>query len=330
MKVSLGARIAGTGTYVPAEVLDNDFFASYLDTSAEWIIPRTGIRTRHRAAKDETTASMAREAAVKAIDNAGLSPSDIDHIIFCSVSADYPLPAAANVLQDMLGINGVPAWDLHAACSGLVYGMVVGGSLITAGNYNNVLVIGSETLTRFTDYQDRGTCILFGDAAAAVVLQPCADPTRGVLYHELGADGSAAKHIWIPAGGSAEPASAKTVNERLHFMRMKGRELYKCAVTKMEEIIDRAIERSGFRADELKLIIPHQSNFRIIESTRMRLGLPENKVAVNIDRYGNTSAASIGLALDEARRSGLLREGDLVMLVGVGAGITWGVIVMRM
>ncbi len=326
----LGAIIAGTGSYAPREVLDNDYFASYLDTSAEWIIPRTGIRTRHRVAEGETTAMMAKIATENALENAGMSASELDHLIVGTVTADRPLPSAACVLQDLLGLSGMPAWDLQAACSGLVYGMVMAGTLIQCGLYRNILVVGAEALTRITDPEDRNTAVLFGDAASAVIMQPSPDPSRGILHSHLGSDGSKYDYVWIPGGGSAEPASEKTVNERLHYMKMRGRELFKFAVHTMQASIDRALEESGLQPDDLKLIIPHQSNLRIIESCRTRLGLPREKMAVNVDRFGNTSTASIGLSLDEAWRDGTLNKGDLVMLVAVGGGITWGAVILRL
>ncbi|MCP4590724.1 MAG: ketoacyl-ACP synthase III [bacterium] len=330
MTQRLGATIAGTGAYVPSEVLDNEFFASYLDTTPEWIVPRTGIQTRHRAAPDETVATMGKIATERALEDAGMSAEELDHIIVCSVTSDQPLPAAACVMQDLLGINGIPAWDLRAACSGLVYGTVMAGTLIQSGVCKNVLVVGVETLTRITDYEDRNTAILFGDGAGAVIYTQTTDPERGILYNELGCDGSRAKLVWIPGGGGAEPASQKTINEKLHFMKMRGRELFKFAVSRMQTSIDLALEHSGFKADDLKLIIPHQSNMRIIESCRRRLGLPREKIVVNVDRFGNTSAASIGLGLDEARRSGRLTEGDLVMFLAVGSGMTWGATIIRL
>lgn len=326
----LGAIIAGTGSYTPPDILDNDYFTSYLDTSAEWIVQRTGIQTRHRVGEDETTVTMAKAASERALESAGMTASEIDHIIVGTVTADRPLPSAACMLQDSLGIKNIPAWDLQAACSGLVYGMVMAGSLIHSGQYKNILVVGAETLTRITDYEDRNTAVLFGDAAAAVIMKPSPDPTRGILHNHLGSDGSKYDYVWIPAGGSAEPASQMTVNERLHYMKMRGRELFKFAVHTMQASIDRALEESGFKPDDLKLIIPHQSNLRIIESCRTRLGLPKEKMAVNVDRFGNTSTASIGLSLDEAWRDGTLSEGDLVMLVAVGGGITWGAMIMRL
>jgi len=326
----LGAVIAGTGSYAPPEVLDNDYFASYLDTSADWIVPRTGILTRHRVGKDETTATMAKAATERALENAGMTASELDHIIVGTVTADRPLPSAACILQNLLGLEGIPAWDLQAACSGFVYGVVMAGSLIQSGLYKNILVIGAETLTRITDYEDRNTAVLFGDAASAVIMRPSPDASRGILHSHLGSDGSKYDYVWIPGGGSAEPASQMTVNERLHYMKMRGRELFKFAVQTMQKSIDRALEESGLKADDLKLIIPHQSNLRIIESCRTRLGLPPEKMAVNVDRFGNTSTASIGLSLDEAWRDGTLKKGDLVMLVAVGGGITWGATIIRL
>ncbi|MCK4659241.1 MAG: ketoacyl-ACP synthase III [Phycisphaerae bacterium] len=326
----LEAIIAGTGSYAPPEVMDNDYFASYLDTSAEWIVPRTGILTRHRVGKDETTATMAKAATERALKDAGMDVSELDHIIVGTVTADRPLPSAACILQNLLGISEIPAWDLQAACSGLIYGMVMAGSLIQSGLYKNILVIGAETLTRITDYEDRNTAVLFGDAAGAVIMQPSTDPSRCILHHHIGSDGSKYDYVWIPGGGSAEPASQKTVNERLHYMKMRGRELFKFAVGRMEASIDRALEETGIKADDLKLIIPHQSNFRIIESCRKRLKLPREKMLINVDRYGNTSTASIGLGLDEARRTGRLNQGDLVMLLAVGGGMTWGAMIIRL
>lgn len=330
MGIACPVIVRGTGSFVPEGVMSNADFASYLDTSDEWIAQRTGIKTRHRAGKGESTVTIAAEASRLAIENAGLQPGDIDLIVLCTATPEFPIPSTSCVLQNALGIRDVPAFDISAACSGLIYGMIVAGSMIVAGGYKNVLVVGVEVLTRYVDYQDRTTCILFGDGAGAVVLSPSPDPERGFLYTHLGADGRLWDCIWVPAGGTRDPADQRTVNERLHFIRMRGREIYKAAVVKMQSLIDDALVATGLTADDLKLILPHQSNLRIIESFRTRLGLPKEKVAVNIDRYGNTSAASIGLALDESRRNGLVREGDLIMMVAFGAGVTWGTIIARL
>ncbi len=330
MKAIYPVIIRGVGSYVPDEVVDNDFFSSYLDTSDEWITKRSGIHTRRRVAAGEATSTMAVEAGRRAIKDAGLSPSDINMVIVCTSTPDYQIPNTAGLVQHALGIENIPAFDLAATCSGLIYGITVASGMLTAGGFDNILVIGAETLTRFTDYDDRTTCILFGDGAGALVMSRSEDSSRGVLYKDIGADGAHLKCFWVPAGGSLEPTTERTANERLHYMRMRGRELFKIAVTKMESLVDLALQSTELGADDLALVIPHQSNYRIIESVRTRLRLPKEKVAVNIDRYGNTSSASIGLALDEARHNGSLNEGDLVLMVAFGAGVTWGTLIMRL
>ncbi len=322
--------IYGTGSYVPQEVLTNEHFASYLDTNDEWIVSRTGIRERRRAAPDEYTSTMSIRAARSALDDAGLTVSDIDLIIVATATPDSPLPSAAAAVQAGLGAKNIPCFDISAACAGFVYGSTVASGFLASGIYQRVLVIGAETLTRLADPQDRSMIVLFGDAAGAAILGPSKNEDQGILYSELGCDGTKADLIWTPAGGSRLPASETTVAERLHFMRMRGREVYKFAVTKMQELIDRALTSTGLSPDDLKLIIPHQSNLRIIESVRERLGLPREKVSVSIDRYGNTSAASVIMSLDEGRRDGTLQAGDLVMLIAIGAGLTWGTMVVRL
>lgn len=324
--------IRGTGAIVPDHVLDNDFFASYLDTSNEWILPRTGIRERRKAAEGQSTLDLALEASKRALDDAGMEASELDLIVVCTATPETPLPSTACWLQAELGIgglNGPPAFDLSAACSGFVYGMVVVGHMIQSGPYRNVLLVGAETLTRITDYQDRATCILFGDGAGAVILSKTDDADKGIIYHTMGADGTRAKCIWIPAGGAREPSSHRTVDERLHYMRIKGREIYKFAVLKMESLVMNALEATGTKTEDLRMVIPHQSNRRIIESARVRIDLPAEKMAVNIDRFGNTSSASVAMALDEARRDGRVKSGDLVLFVAFGAGLTWAVTMMR-
>jgi 3-oxoacyl-[acyl-carrier-protein] synthase III len=330
MKVEIPVVIKGTGSFVPEATLDNEYFTKYLDTSDEWITQRTGIKTRHKAGENETTVTVAAEACRKAIDDAGMTGDDIDLIIVCTATPEVPVPSTACILQNELGMSQIPAFDLSAACSGLIYGMFVGSNLIKSGAFKNVLLVGVELLTRVTDYEDRTTCILFGDGAGAMVLTPSPDPERGFVYADLGAEGSKWDYIWTPAGGTREPASQRTVNERLHFLRMRGRDVYKVAIVKMQAMIDEALTSTGLTADDLAMVIPHQSNRRIIESVRTRLGLPADKVAVNIDQYGNTSAASVGLALDAARHDGHLKEGDLVLMVAFGAGLTWGTLIARL
>ncbi|MFQ5490415.1 MAG: beta-ketoacyl-ACP synthase III [Phycisphaerae bacterium] len=325
--------IRGTGATVPDDVLDNDYFASYLDTSNEWILPRTGIRERRKAAEGQSTLDLALEASKRALDDAGMEANEIDLIIVCTASPETPLPSTACWLQAELGIGGPegpPAFDLAAACSGFVYGMIVAGHMIESGVYRNVLLVGAETLTRITDYQDRASCILFGDGAGAAVLSKSDAPDKGIIHHTMGADGERAKCIWIPAGGAREPSSIRTVNERLHYMRIKGREIYKFAVLKMESLVAEALEVTGTKVEDLRLVIPHQSNRRIIESARERVHLPPEKMAINIDRFGNTSSASVAMALDEARRDGRIKSGDLVLFVAFGAGLTWASAMLRM
>jgi len=330
MSQLLPVMIRGTGAYVPAEVLTNQHFINYLDTSDEWIVTRTGIRERRRAAPNESTSTMAVEAARRALDNAGMTPDQIDIVICATATPDCHFPATASFIQAALGMGNKPGFDVEAACAGFIYAMTIGSAMLGAGMYARVLVIGAETLTRFANPQDRTTCILLGDAAGAAVLIRAENPGQGILHWRLGCDGTKAQYIWVPAGGSRMPASTMTVNEQLHYMHMRGREVFKFAVLKMEELIDEMIREAGIAPDELRFVIPHQSNLRIIDAVRERLGLPHEKIAVNIDRFGNTSAASILLSLDEARRTGQVRAGDLVMFIAIGAGLTWGVMLMRM
>jgi 3-oxoacyl-[acyl-carrier-protein] synthase-3 len=316
--------------YVPDEVLDNQHFINYLDTTDEWIRTRSGILERRRVAPNESTSTMAAEAAKRALEAAGLAPTDLGLIVCATATGDCQFPATATFVQHALGADGVPAFDVNAACAGFLYGLCVGASMLSAQACKYALVIGAETLTRFVDPEDRATIVLFGDAAGAAILGPAENPDQSILYCDMGTDGSRAELIWVPAGGSRLPASQMTVAERLHFMRMKGREVYKFAVTKLQELIDNALTVTGLKPEDLKLVIPHQSNLRIIESARERLGLPPEKVAINIDRYGNTSAASVIMGLDECIRDGTLQRGDIVLMVGIGAGLTWGTAVVRL
>jgi 3-oxoacyl-[acyl-carrier-protein] synthase-3 len=322
--------IRGSGSYVPERVVDNQHFVDYLDTTEEWITTRTGIRERHWASPEQATSDLAAEAARRAIEDAGLEPSDIDTIICATATGDHAFPATACFVQAKLGINNIPAFDIGAACAGFLYATTVAASLLATGAAKNLVVIGAETLSRYGDPEDRSTVILFGDGAGAVVLSRSDDPERGVLHHEWGVDATKVKHIWAPAGGSRLFASETTVAERLHYLHMKGREVFKFAVLKMQTLIDRSLEKLSLTPDDLKLVIPHQSNMRIIQSMQQRMGLPDEKITLNIDRFGNTSAASIPLALDAALRDGTLKRGDLVLLIAIGAGLTYGNLVMRL
>lgn len=323
-------RFAGTGSYLPKEVLGNDFFEKILDTSDEWITTRTGIRERRRAGKDENTATMSSEAGRKAIADAGMSPEDIDLIILATATPDHPFPSTATFVQHAIGCCNAAAFDVGAACSGFLHACWIAAGQIQAGMCQNILVIGAETLTRFLDFQERGVCILMGDGAGAVVMTKAQREGQGILHATLGCDGSKAKYIWVPAGGAALPASATTVAERMHYMRMKGRDVFKFAVVKMTGLVDEAMEKTGLTPDDLKMVIPHQSNLRIIEAMRERLGLPREKIAVNIDRYGNTSAASVPITFDEVRKAGQLQSGDKIMMLAIGAGLTWGAMVVEL
>jgi 3-oxoacyl-[acyl-carrier-protein] synthase-3 len=328
--MALPIQLAGTGSYVPRERLTNDHFAAYLETNDEWIVTRTGIRERRRAAPEELTSTMGANAARAAIADAGIEAGDIDLIICATATGDEPLPATAARIQHAIGANGCSAFDVSAACAGFLHAGVVASSMVSAGLHRCALIIGAEMLTRFADSQDRGTVILFGDAAGAAILRPTTEDAGSVLFCKLGCDGARAEDIWIPAGGSRLPTSTTTVDERLHFIRMRGRDVYKFAVQKMQEMIDEALAATGLSIDDVRMIIPHQSNLRIIESVREKMNIPPEKVAVNIERYGNTSAASVIVALDEARRAGALRSGDRVLLLAIGAGLAWGTMLLRL
>ncbi len=330
MRVSWPVELIGTGVCVPNNCVTNAEFAARLDTSDEWIQTRTGIRERRVAEPHESTGSLSLIASRLALEDAGVAPDLIDLIICGTFTPDHPLPSTACELQASLGCRMIPAYDLAAACSGFVWSLITGAQNIVSGMADHVLIIGAEILSRLTDMEDRTTAILFGDGAGAAVLRRSRDPRCEILAVNLGADGGRGQLIWIPAGGSKEPASPRTLNERLHYIRMKGREVYKFAVTQMQELIDQTLADAGVKPEEVALFVPHQSNLRIIESAVEKLGFPRDKVVINIDRYGNTSAASVPLALHEARRAGRIRKGDLVMMVAFGAGLTWGSVLMRM
>jgi 3-oxoacyl-[acyl-carrier-protein] synthase-3 len=330
MSIPTRAIISGTGLAVPSEILDNAFFTRYLDTSDEWIVTRSGIRNRFRAVEGETTVTLARDAARVALAEAGIAPQDLDLIILASVTPDTIVPAGSAWLQAELGATGVPAHDVNAACSSMAYSMAQASLYIASGQYKNILVVGADTLSRIVDYEDRATCVLFGDAASAMVFTASPDPDRGLLYHRLGADGTGAEYIHVVAGGSRVPASKMTVAEKLHVVRMNGREVYKFAVKKFNELVELTLAENNLQPEDIDLIIPHQSNLRIIASVQEKLGLPDERILVNIQKYGNTSSASIGLALHEARQQGRAKPGDMVMFITFGAGLTWAVLLFRM
>jgi 3-oxoacyl-[acyl-carrier-protein] synthase III len=310
--------------------MSNADLEKMLDTSDEWITQRTGIRERRVTEIGQTTASLATEAARKALAASGVSAGEIELIICATVTGDMVFPSTACFVQDALGVKDIPAFDVGAACSGFLYAISTGSAFIEAGRYRKVLVIGADNLSKLADYTDRGSCILFGDGAGAVVLQPSTQPGRGILYSFLCADGSGWDYIHVPAGGSRTPATHQTLDARDHYVKMKGRDVYKFAVDKMQWLLGDCMAKCGLSVADVDLLVPHQVNSRIIESAAGKYGFPMEKVFMNIDRYGNTSAASIPLALDEAVRSGQAKPGSLVILVAFGAGLTWAGAVVRL
>jgi len=323
------AAIAGLGVYVPARIVTNRDFEARLDTSDQWIVERTGIRERRFAEPEETVASMACEASHAALARAGIAAGDLDAVIVATATPDRPLPSTACHLQARLGANRAATFDLAAACSGFIYGLTVAEGLLAAGQADHVLVVGGEKLTSITDQSDRSTAILFGDGVGAAVVARARGDGRGILSTFIKSDGRLAELLYIPGGGAMEPISEKVVQDRSHYMKMAGREVFKHAVLTMAEACDEALRRAGIAADEIDLLVPHQANIRIIDATARHAGIPAEKVVVTVDRYGNTSAASIPMALADAEASGRLRPGMVVLLVAFGAGFTWGSAVIR-
>jgi 3-oxoacyl-[acyl-carrier-protein] synthase III len=321
--------ILGTGAYTPERVLTNHDLAKLVDTSDEWIVTRSGIRERHIAAANEATSDMAVKAGAAALAAAGVQPSDIDLLIVATCTPDAPLPTTSTMVQHRLGLGRVASFDLGAACSGFLYSLEMAEALLRTGRYRHALVIGAEKLSTVTDYQDRNTCVLFGDGAGAVVLGLKPGRGYGLIGSRLYADGKAGELIKITSGGSRRPASADTVAHREHFLQMRGKEVFKLAVTAMGDAVVELLEKHGVRADQVRLIIPHQANLRIIEAIAQRIKVGPERVFVNLERYGNTSAASIPIALDEALRLGRIQSGDYVLFVAFGAGLTWASALIR-
>ena len=321
------AKITGWGKYVPERVVTNDDLARIVDTSDEWIRTRTGIRERHLRTENDTTASMSVAAAQEALAVAGITPADVDLIIVASSTPDYLLPSVASQVQDMLGAKS-GAFTLVAGCSGWVYGLVTAAQFIQSGGYDRILVIGAEIISFALDFTDRTTCVLFGDAAAASVVEASDEP-GGLLSFELGSDGSGAMALYVPDGGNVSPISQRTVDERRQYLRMNGSEIYKFAVRTLSSSLKRTIYDAGLTPDDIDLYIPHQANARIIESAARQMRVPVDKFYINLDRYGNTSAASVPLALVEALEEGRLKDGDLVAMCAFGAGLTWASAVIQ-
>ena len=322
--------ILGTGSYAPDRILTNDELAHMVETSDEWIRTRTGIRERRIAAPGEATSDMGVQAARRALDNAGLTAADIDLLVVATVTPDMPMPAAACLIQHKLGVPTTAAcFDLNAACSGFVYALDTACAMLGSGRYKKALVIGVEKLSSVIDWQDRTTCVLFGDGAGAVVVGLTPAPNLGLIGTRLGCFGDGADLLCIPNGGSRAPSTAESITARDHCIRMKGKEVFKLAVRAMDEAARDILEQHQLRADQISLVIPHQANLRIIEAISQYLDLPLERFFVNVDRYGNTSAASIPIALDEARRAGRIKPGDLTLLVAFGAGLTYGSALLR-
>lgn len=315
------AAITGWGQALPSTIIDNAFYEAHVDTTDEWIVERTGIRERRIAGEHETTASLASDAARRILDCAGVDPSTLDLIILATATPDQPVPQTAAFVADALGVH-CGALDLGAGCAGFVYGLVMGSAAVAGGAFDRVLVIGAETLSRIIDPEDRGTVILFGDGAAGVLLE-ARDEGPGFVAGNLGVDGSAADILMVPAGGSRRPASADTVANREHYVRMQGQEVFRRAVRAVVDSAEVAMDRAGVASSDIDWFVPHQANLRIIDAARQRLDIPVERTIVNIERYGNTSAASIPLALSEAADDGRIASGDRVLLSGFGAGMSW-------
>lgn len=315
--------ITGMGSYVPSRILTNADLEAMVETTDEWITSRTGIKERRLAAPDETTSDMAAEAGRRALKTAGIEPGEVDLIIVATLTPDMQFPSTACLVQHRLGATRAAAFDIAAACSGFVYALDVASHFVASHTYNTVLVIGAEKMSSVVDWTDRNTCVLFGDGAGAAVLQNRPN-AHGLLTTCLGSDGAKASLLELPGGGSACPATVDTVTQRLHFLRMDGKETFKNAVNAMVAAGQEALGRCGVTIADVKCIIPHQANRRILSAVVERLGAREDQVFVNVDRYGNTSAASVAIALDEAVAGGHIQRGDLVLLVVFGAGLTWG------
>ena len=322
------AQIVGWGRYVPAKVLTNHDLAQMVDTTDEWIRTRTGINERRIAGPKESSSTMGVRAAMAALEVADVNPARLDLVIASTITPDYTLASTASLIQDAIGASRAGAFDLNAGCAGFVYALSVATQYIESGAARNVLVVGADTISRIVDWTDRATCVLFGDGAGAFVLQ-ASEQQAGVLRCVLGSDGSGYESLYIPAGGSRLPTSAETVQNKQHFVRMDGGEVFRFAVTAMSQSATQAIAAAGLKPDDIDLFIPHQANIRIIQAAARSLKLPMERVFVNVDRYGNTSTASVPIALCEALEQGRVRPGDKLVLVGFGAGLSWAAAVVQ-
>jgi 3-oxoacyl-[acyl-carrier-protein] synthase-3 len=323
------SAIVGTGSYLPGKVMTNDDWAKLVNTSDDWITTRTGIKERHFAAEDETTSDMVAIAASRAFEDAGINKNDIDIIIVATVSGDNAYPSTANWTQKKLEMPAIPSFDISAGCSGFLYGLIMGHGFIKSGMARNILVAGAEIMSRIINWKDRNTCVLFGDGAGAALLS-AGEGNRGICSAYWCADGSLGDLLVQPAGGSAMPASRQTIEKKLHTVHMKGNEVFKHAVLRMEESALKAIELAGLTSDDIDLYIPHQANVRIIDATIKRAGIPPEKTFINVNKIANISGATIPIALDQARKEGRLKQGDNLLMSSFGAGFTWAGMVIKM
>jgi 3-oxoacyl-[acyl-carrier-protein] synthase-3 len=322
------ARIIGMGAYAPKRILTNADLEKIVETNDAWIVQRSGVRERHIADESEATSDLALKAAQQALERANLVPEDIEFIAVGTTTPDMFFPSVGNIVQHRLGCGRAGSVDMLAACAGSIYSLSFGSQLIQSGKYRRVLCIGAETLSKITDWTDRGTCVLLADAAGAAVLEAY-EGDRGIIDFDLYSDGQYWDLLYMPGGGSRHPATHETIDARMHYAKMKGGEVFKVAVRMFVDCTERILERNGFTAADVSLFIPHQANLRIIEAAAKRVGLPMERVFVNVDRYGNTGAASIYVALEEAVAAGRIKRGDLVLLAAFGGGFAWGAVLMR-
>lgn len=326
--MQIRSRIVGTGSYVPRKILKNSDLKKLVDTSDDWIIERTGIKERRVVESAEAASDLGLEASKRALRDAGLKPKELETIIVATMSGDMPMPSTASLIQGRLGAKNASAFDLNAACSGFLYGLSVADSFIRSRNSKKVLLIGVDVNSKFLDWSDRSTCILFGDGAGAVVMKPTTTK-RGVLSTHLHSDGNLWDLICLPGGGSRNPVSKESVRKKKHYIKMKGNETFRVAVRTLETLALNTLKANKIKPSQLSMLIPHQANLRIIKAIASRLKLPMNKVVINLDKYGNTSSASIPIALDDAVRTGRIRKGDYILLEAFGSGLTWASALLR-
>ena len=328
-KPGRSVSIVGTGSYVPERILDNDELSERVSTTDEWITTRTGIKERRIAAKDEYTSDMASRAALAALEQAGLSAKDIDLILVATATPDMIFPATACFVQTKIGASNAAALDVSAACSGFLVALEIGQQFITSHTYDTVLVIGAEKLSSITNWTDRNTCVLFGDGAGAAILQHRDEKSHGVISTHIGSDGTYSDILWMPGGGCKQPITAENAHQHLQTIHMSGKDVYRQAVISMIDASKKALDKAGLTIDDIACVIPHQANVRIIEAIAERMKIPMDRFFVNLDRYGNTSAAAVAIALDEANRSGRLKAGDYILMVVFGGGLTWSSTVLE-